>query len=66
MGRIIVNSKYLDAVANELETNCFMLGYVNDVDDLDDVDCYAQRIQRAIDELRIIIKKSEPAEPDKK
>ena len=65
MAKIIVESAALAAVAQDVEQGCFMLGFVNDADDMDDVDYYATRIRRAADDLRSIIKKSEPAEPAK-
>ncbi len=55
----IVDTAALVAVADEIEHNCNMLGYV-DEDSVDDVGFYVPRIQRAVDALRGIIRKSEP------
>ena len=60
MAMIAIDSAALSAAVHEVEQGCFMLGYVNDVDDLDDVDYYAQRIRRAADDIRGLMKHAEP------
>lgn len=62
MPNIIVNSSDLGAIAHEVEQGCFMLGFVNDEDDMEDVHYYAQRIQRAADALRGLIKAAKQSE----
>ncbi len=59
MNKIIVNSAALADIAHEIEQGCFMLGFVSDADDIDDVEYYTQRIRRAGDSLRNVINKSE-------
>ena len=59
---VIIDSAALAAALQEIEQGCFMLGFVNDEDDMDDVEYYAQRIRRAADDIRRNIKKDKPAE----
>lgn len=61
----IIDTSDLAPVVHEIEQGCFMLGFVNDEDDMDNVHYYAQRIQRAADDLKDIIKKSEPLKGEK-
>ena len=55
---ITIDSAKLDSIAHEIEQGCFMLGFVSDADDIDDVDYYTQRIRRAGEDLRSIIQKA--------
>ena len=65
MAQINVDSAALGNIVYEIEQGCFMLGFVNDEDDMDDVHYYAHRIQRAADDLKDMIKKSEPKKGEK-
>ena len=66
MAKVIIDSAALVKIAQEIDRCGFMLGYVNDEDDFDDVYYYARRIRDAADNLQAIIKKSEPEKPVKK
>ena len=60
MGKIIIDAAALDALAQEIEHNAFMLGYIYDADDVDEVAIYADRLKRAAAAARGMIKKSKP------
>ena len=55
MQKVIELKPFADAI-HEIEQCCFMLGFVNDIDDLSDVEFYTGRIQRAVDDLRVLVK----------
>ena len=57
MKRIIDTAKIAPFI-HDIEQGCFMLGYVNDADDMDDVEYYAQRIRSAVDDLKSVVQKS--------
>ncbi len=66
MEKIIVKQAALVAVADEIEHEVRMMGFSDEETAADDWSFYGPRIKHAVDALRGIIKKSEPAEPAKK
>ena len=63
MAMIAIDSAALSAAVFEVEQGCNMLGCIYDADDLDDVDYYAQQIQRAADDIRALIASAEQIKP---
>ena len=63
MAKIIVESAALVAVADAIDHEVMMMGFSDEETASDDWDFSGPRIQRAADELRTIIKKSEPVKP---
>lgn len=56
----IFDSDDLERIANEITTDCAMLGYV-DQDSIDDVEFYKERIQESAAKLRRIIESAKDA-----
>ena len=65
MSKIIVDSTALDAVADAIEHEVLMMSFTDEETAASDWDFYGPRIKRAAEELRAIIKKSEPVKPAK-
>ena len=61
MAKVIIDSAALEQIAQEIDHCGFMLGFVSDEDDIDDVVFFARRIRDAASNLRGIVKESQPA-----
>jgi hypothetical protein len=61
--KILIDSAALVSILYEIEQGATMLGYITDPENIDDVDYYASRIQRAADDLRQLMKAAAPAKP---
>ena len=56
----IIESNDLERIAKEISADCAMLGYI-DVESIDDISMYAERIHASADELRRIADNAESA-----
>ena len=60
MGKIIIDSAALEAVADEIDHNCLMLNLSNEDTAAEDISFYVPRILSALHTLRVLITESEP------
>lgn len=60
MARIIVDSDDLQSIISDIDTNCTMLGYLDEEDDISDIYYYSTQIQYDSARLADIIDSAEP------
>lgn len=58
---ITIDSTALVAVANDIDHNCLMLNLSDEETAADDLSFYVPRILSAVETLRALVKKAEPA-----
>ena len=60
MSKITVDSAALETVAENIESHCNSLGFLDDLDDIDDAVCYGKQILFEVEGIRRIIAKGKP------
>lgn len=59
--KIIIDSAALVAVVDDIDHNCLMLNLSDEETAADDLSFYVPRILSAVETLRVLVKKAEPA-----
>lgn len=59
--KIIIDSAALVAVADDIDHNCLMLNLSDEETAADDLSFYVPRILSAVETLRVLVRKAEPA-----
>lgn len=59
--KIIIDSVALVAVADDIDHNCLMLNLSDEETAADDLSFYVPRILSAVETLRVLVRKAEPA-----
>ena len=60
----IIDAKTLDAIADDILHNCFMLGFTDEESAEDDIGFYIPRIKGLAESLKSIAQQSPPAPAD--